>query len=143
MARSLAPAPPSRRRTLLALGLAVGMGTGAAEAAVPALLMPPGPAGDRALPWPGALQFAQSSWRGARRQYADHDDAYANAERGEVKRLGELLPPAQSACQGVEYIGVEPDMEMRVYRMKFMQAGGRVCWADMDARTGRVIAVRK
>lgn len=93
--------------------------------------------------WRDRTGFAQATAPAARRRNADHDLAAEDAARGEVKRLQELLPPAQAACQGIQYIGAEPDIGMQVYRLKFMQAGGKVCWADMDARTGRVLAVLK
>lgn len=137
---SFRPAPTCGRPFLLALGLTLGAAPATATAATP--WAEPARVLEGASSWPAAPRFAQSSPRSAGRVYADHDEAIVDVQRGEVKRLRELLPPAQTACRGVEYIGAEPDMDLRVYRLKFMQAGGRVCWADMDARTGRVIAVR-
>ncbi|WP_448579566.1 hypothetical protein [Thermaurantiacus sp.] len=135
--------------------MGVLMGIGGAPVEASGLVISPalGPALDRAAGrgpglahdgnWREATRFAQANVPGARRRNADHDLAAEDAARGDVKRLQELLPPAQSACQGIRYIGAEPDIGMQVYRLKFMQAGGRVCWADMDARTGRVLAVLK
>ncbi len=158
----LRPSPSARcfparraagRGLFCAVGVAIGIGGAPAAASGVGITSAMGPAVDAAAGggpgladdgnWREGTIFAQANVPGARRRNADHDLAAEDAARGEVKRLQELLPPAQSACQGVQYIGAEPDIGMQVYRLKFMQAGGKVCWADMDARTGRVLAVLK
>ncbi|MCS6986497.1 MAG: PepSY domain-containing protein [Sphingomonadaceae bacterium] len=88
-------------------------------------------------------RWAEARPGAALRRPADHDLAASDVRSGELMSLGRLLPRAQSACGGVEYIGTDPDLATQVYRVKFLQPGGRVCWADLDARTGRVLAVRR
>lgn len=48
----------------------------------------------------------------------------------------------QMERRGMEYIAVELDPTAKVYRLKFLD-DRQVVWVDVDARTGRVLRVRR
>ena len=72
------------------------------------------------------------------------------AEARKEMRAGNLLPldeihrrvVPQFERKGMEYIAVEIDAKARVYRLKFLD-DRQVVWVDVDARTGRILRIRR
>lgn len=75
------------------------------------------------------------------REISDQEHAWNSRQSGQNRSFQELYGRAQTVGRG-EYLGVEPDISRNVYRFKFMRAGGKVVWVDMDGRTGKVLAER-
>ncbi|WP_370638037.1 PepSY domain-containing protein [Croceicoccus sp. Ery15] len=76
--------------------------------------------------------------------------AMAQAKDGQSEarrelRAGNVLPLRQiersvvPRMGGARYLGPEFDSAAMIYRLKFMEDGGRVVFVDVDARTGRVV----
>ncbi|WP_342357313.1 hypothetical protein [Croceicoccus marinus] len=64
-------------------------------------------------------------------------------------RAGNVLPLRQIERNVIprmgdsRYLGPEFDSAAMIYRLKFMDDGGRVVFVDVDARTGRVVGQRR
>ena len=64
-------------------------------------------------------------------------------------RAGNVLPLRQIERNVIprmgdsRYLGPEFDSAAMIYRLKFMEDGGRVVFVDVDARTGRVVGQRR
>lgn len=58
--------------------------------------------------------------------------ALPQIERSVLPRMGDS-----------RYLGPEFDSSAMIYRLKFMENGGRVVFVDVDARTGRIVNVRR
>ncbi len=64
-------------------------------------------------------------------------------------RAGNVLPLRQIERNVIprmgdsRYLGPEFDSAAMIYRLKFMEDGGRVVFVDVDARTGRVVGRRR
>lgn len=76
----------------------------------------------------------------------------AQGGQGEARRelrAGNVLPLRQieksviPRMRGARYLGPEFDSGAMIYRLKFMEDGGRVVFVEVDARSGRVIRTRR
>lgn len=78
--------------------------------------------------------------------------AQASGGQGEARRelrAGNVLPLRQiersvmPRMRDARYLGPEFDSAAMIYRLKFMENGGRVVFVDVDARTGRIVNIRR
>ena len=81
-------------------------------------------------------------------QQASGKERDGQSEARRELRAGNVLPLRQIERSVVphmgdsRYLGPEFDSAAMIYRLKFMENGGRVVFVDVDARTGRVVGRR-
>lgn len=79
--------------------------------------------------------------------FAQPSDGQGEARRelraGNVLPLRQIERSVMPRMRGARYLGPEFDSAAMIYRLKFMENGGRVVFVDVDARTGRVVNIRR
>lgn len=85
---------------------------------------------------PGMLSVAQADG-------SDHERARRAVEAGEVLPLREVLARVEVEHPGqVMELELERDDGMWLYEIKILQAGGVLIKLEVDARDGRVLAIK-
>ena len=86
-----------------------------------------------ALPMPAQAQSRDEQAEARKELRAGRQLTLAEIERRVVPQMER---------RGMEYIAVELDPTAKVYRLKFLD-DRQVVWVDVDARTGRILRVRR
>lgn len=90
-----------------------------------------------------ALMTAPGMMGVARADDSDHERARSALEAGEVLPLREVLARVEVDYPGqVMELELERDDGMWLYEIKILQAGGVLIKLEVDARDGRVLAVK-
>ncbi|WP_395699887.1 PepSY domain-containing protein [Aquabacterium sp.] len=89
----------------------------------------------------GLLLASAAAWAG---RHADHEQARAALQAGEVLPLPALLEKLQRSHPGrVLEIELERDDGRWIYELKLLEPGGRIVKLELDARSGELLRQRR
>ena len=92
----------------------------------------------------GALLVLSGAMQSASAQRFSRGEEQKEARKqmldGNVMPFSIIKRRVESDMSGATYVGVAPPPREGVYRLQFLREDGKVLWADVDGKTGNIIA---